>query len=233
MSIVTCWKQSGTLILSTDSRSTNLDGGAVSDTETKIFEVGPGTFIAHVGTTCASEFQTERARKSAAGTTDIQAIAREIGRVSVPFLDMLLERLRAKHDEVSRKKVSGEELLQGYTLVGRSAGKLGYVTQTYWAQPDGTVKYFTDPYFDSPRKVAVHAGTPIELLKKISVELCNDPATWRDPMDEVALRFLETAKRVTPCIGGDWQVVKLNSAGTHWVSLPTWAKPEGGKSESL
>lgn len=232
MSIVTVWKERNTVIFATDSRSTNLDASAVSDTETKIFEVGPGTFIAHVGIICACEFQTERARKIASGTTDIQVIARELGIASVPFLKMVLERLRTQKDEVARKKVSGAELLQGYTLVGRSGGKIGYVTQTYWAQPDGTVKYITDSYFDAPRKLAAHAGTPIELMKKISVEIANNPRSWTDPMDQVSMRFLETAKRVTPSIGGPWQIVKLDSAGTHWVSLPAWAKPEGRKMDN-
>ena len=238
MSIVTCWRESNTVILSADSRSMELDNSAVaSDTETKLFVVAPDTFIALTGRVGVCEFQVDRARKIAADlkTTDIQVIARELGRASVPVLNILLRRLRTEHDEVSRKAVSGVELIQGYTLVGRSAGKLGYVTQEYRAQTDGTVKYATKPYFDAPRKLSVRAGTPIELLTKISVELCNDPRSWSDPMDIVSMRFLETVKRGTPsnCIGGPWQVVKLDSAGTHWVFLPTWAKPEGGKSERL
>ena len=226
MSIVTVFKEADTLILSTDSRAMELDNSAVaSDTETKLFVVAPNTFIALTGRVGVCAFQVERSRKIAADlkTTDIQVIARELGRASVPVLNILLKRLLMEHDEVSRKVVCGEVLVQGYTLVGRSAGRLGYLTQEFRAQPDGTVTYATNPYFDAPRKLAVRAGTPIELLTKISVELCKDPATWTDPMDQVSMRFLETAKRVTPSIGGPWQVVKLDNAGTHWISLPEWA----------
>src|ERR1019366_2901282 len=235
MSIVTVFKENDTLIFSSDSRAMELDNSAVaSDTVTKIFTVAPDTFIATTGRVGASEFQVERAIKISAdlNTTDIQVIARELGCASVPVLKILLERLRREHDEISRKAVSGAELIQGFTLVGRSQGKLGYVAVEYRAQPDGSIKYTTDPYFDAPRKISVRAGTPIELLTKIAVELCNDPATWTDPMDEVSRNFLETAKRVTPSIGGPWQIVKLGAGGTHWVSSPAWAKPEGGKSET-
>src|ERR1019366_2070860 len=130
MSIVTCWRESNTVILSADSRSMELDNSAVaSDTETKLFVVAPDPFSALTGSVGVSEFQVDRARKIAADlkTTDIQVIARELGRASVPVLNILLKRLRMEHDEVSHKVVCGEVLVQGYTLVGRSAGKLGYV----------------------------------------------------------------------------------------------------------
>jgi hypothetical protein len=97
MSIVTVFKEADVLILSSDSRAMVLDNSTVdSDTEQKIFAIAPGTFIATSGRTGVGEFQLERARKIAAdlNTTDIQVIARELARASVPALKMLLERLR-------------------------------------------------------------------------------------------------------------------------------------------
>jgi hypothetical protein len=56
-------------------------------------------------------------------------------------------------------------------------------------------------------------------------------------MDQASMRFLEAAKRVTPSIGGPWQIVRLDSTGTHLVSLPEWSSlasdAYGEKSERL
>ena len=205
MSIVMVFKEAATLIFSTDSRAMVLDNSVVdSDTEQKIFAIALDTFIATSGRTGVGEFQLERARKIAAdlNTTDIQVIARELARASVPVLDILLDRLRIEQDEFSRRAVSGVDILQGYTLVGRSAGKLGFVKHLFFAQTDGTIKCTTEAYFDAPRKLTAQAGTPAALFTKIAVELCNNPATWTDPMDQVSMRFLETMKRVTPSIAG-------------------------------
>src|ERR1019366_9549667 len=165
MSIVTVFKEADTLIFSTDSRAMVLDNSVVdSDIEQKIFAIAPDTFIATSGRTGVGEFQLERARKIAAdlNTADIEIIAGELACASVPVLKILLERLRTEHDEVSRKAVSGEDILQGYTLVGRSAGKLGFVKHLFFAQTDGSIKCTAEAYFDAPRKLTAQAGTPIE-----------------------------------------------------------------------
>jgi hypothetical protein len=244
MSIVAVFKEADTLIFSTDSRAMVLDNSAVaSDVEQKIFAIAPNTFFAASGRTGAGECQLERARKIAADlkTTDIQVIAREVARVSIPVLDILLDRLRKETDETSRKVVSGADIIQGFTLVGRSARKLGYVKCLFKAQADGTIKCTTEAYFEAKRKLTAQAGTPIEIFRKIATEFANEPSNWTGPMDRASMRFLEAAKRETHSIGGPWQIVSMDSTGTHLVSMPAWAKypansfvvPEGGKSESL
>jgi hypothetical protein len=55
------------------------------------------------------------------------------------------------------------------------------------------------------------------------------PATWTDPIEHVSMRFLETVKEVTPTIGGDWQIVRLDASGAHWISrAPAAADLTGG-----
>src|ERR1035441_7494671 len=134
MSIITVLKEADTLIFSTDSRMMAHDNsGIVSDAERKIFEIAPGTFIATSGRKVASQLQVARARILAfeLSTTDIQAIGAALARESLPWMLKLGARLRVEPDEVTRHAVSGDTMLHGCTLVGRAAGKLGYVTHSY------------------------------------------------------------------------------------------------------
>ena len=224
MSIILVLKESDTLILSTDSRMMAHDNsGVVCDAEQKIFEIGPGTFIAVSGRKMASEFQAggvgEIAREL--GTTDIQAIGAALERESLRYLMLLLARLRLETDETTRQAVSGDTMLHGCTLVGRSACKLGYVSQSYWVQADGTIKCTTEAYFEAARrKVAIMAGTPARILGEIASRFMQDMATWTDPLEQVSMRLLEAVKRSTPTIGGPYQVVRVDSAGAHWISQP-------------
>jgi hypothetical protein len=228
MSIITVLKEADTLIFSTDSRMMAHDNsGIVSDAERKIFEIAPGTFIATSGRKVASQLQVARARILAfeLSTTDIQAIGAALARESLPWMLKLVARLRMEPDEVTRHAVSGDTMLHGCTLVGRAAGKLGYVTHSYWVQPNGTVEYKTEAYFEAPRKVTAISGTPAGLMGEIACRFVCDPATWIDPLEQVSMRFLEAVKLVTPTIGGPYQVLRLDSAGAHWLSRPPAADP--------
>ena len=226
MSIITVLKEADTLIFSTDSRMMKHDyRGVDSDTQQKIFEIAPDTFIATSGRKMASEFQVARARELAVelGTTDIQAIGAALERESLPCLTTLLERLRIEPDETTRQAVSGAIMLHGCTLVGRSGGKLGYVQHTYCVQEDGTIKNTVEAYFEAPRKVAAISGTPARLMAEISLRFVHDMATWTDPLEAVSARFAEAVKRETPTIGGPWQIVRLDATGAHWISQPPLA----------
>jgi hypothetical protein len=227
MSVITVFKEANTLIFSTDSRMMKHDySGVDSDTQQKIFNLAPETFIATSGRKIASEFQIARARELAIelGTTDIQEIGNALERDSLPCLKVLLQRLRQENDETTRQAVSGQILLHGCTLVGWSCGKLGFVTHSYFVQASGAIKCISESYFDGARKVTCISGTPAHILARIAAKFMYTPATWTDPIEHVSMRFLETVKRVTPTIGGPWQVVRLNSAGSHWISQPPAAR---------
>jgi hypothetical protein len=221
MSVITVFKEANTLIFSTDSRMMKHDySGVDSDTQQKIFNLAPETFIATSGRKIASEFQIARARELAVKLgTDIQAIGAALERDSFSILSVLLERLRQENDETTRQAVSGQILLHGCTLVGWSCGKLGFVTHSYFVQASGAIKCISESYFDGARKVTCMSGTPAHILAGIAAKFMYTPATWTDPLQQVSMRFLETVKRFTPdTIGGPWQVVRLDSAGTHWIS---------------
>lgn len=221
MSILTVFKEKNTLLFGTDSRMMKHDySGVDSDKQQKIFGIAPNTFMATSGRKMASEFQIARARALAVelSTTDIQEIGNALESDSLPCLRVLLQRLRQENDETTRQAVSGQIMLHGCTLVGRSGGKLGFVTHSYWAQPDGTVTCVSEIYVDLPRKVACTSGTPARLMAEISSKFIYDPKTWTDPMEQVFMRFLETVKRSTKTIGGDWQIVRLDASGARWIS---------------
>jgi hypothetical protein len=126
--------------------------------------------------------------------------------------------LKIEADETTTQAVSGAIMLHGCVLVGRSAGKVGYVQHTYCVQADGTIKCTTEEDFAAPRKVTCITGTPAALISKIAGQFMVDTATWTDPLETVSIRWLETVKEVTPTIGGPWQMVRLDAAGTHWLS---------------
>jgi len=230
MSIIVVLKEADTLIFSADSRFMKHDSSGVdSDAVQKILEVAPGTYLATSGRLCACEYQVARARELAIelGTSDIQAIGAELERETLSFLPVLVERLRQEPDETSRGAVSGAIMLHGCTLVGRSAaGKLGYVTHSYWVQADGTIKCTAEAYSEAPRKVTAISGTPAASMAVIASKFMCDMATWTDPLEQVSMRFLEAVKSVTPTIGGPWQVVRLDTTGAHWISqLPAATVP--------
>lgn len=223
MSIVLVVKDGPALTFSTDSRMMHGDySGVATDDQQKVFEVAEDTFIATTGRKVASEYQIARAREVAAGwhTSDIRIISAALERDTIPTLKALVDRLRLESDDTTRRTVSGETMLHGCTLVGRSAGQLGYVSLSFWVQKDGSIKCTTEAYFDAPRKVSCISGTPAELLAKIASAFVMDMATWTDPIEQVSMRFLETVKGATPTIGGPWQVLRLDGDGAHWVSRP-------------
>src|ERR1035437_6035465 len=88
MSTLVVLKENNTLILGTDSRFMSGDFTSIaSDATQKIFEIGPGTFIATSGRKMACDFQHERARELAdelGGPADIQAISAALKRESLP-----------------------------------------------------------------------------------------------------------------------------------------------------
>jgi hypothetical protein len=221
MSIITAIKEGNELVFCADSRMMAHDYSAVDcDTQQKVFEIAPSTFLGTSGRLMASEFQIARARELAAelGTTDIQVIGAELEKETLGCLKVLLERLRQEPDETTRQAVAGDTMLHGCMLVGRdSAGKLGYLNCSWWVRADG-IKCETETYFDAPRKVACIAGTPAALMAKLASKFMWDAATWMDPLEAVSLRWLKAVKEVTPTIGGRWQILQLDASGAHWLS---------------
>src|ERR1035437_7104158 len=227
MSIITVFKEKNTLLFGTDSRMMAHDySGVNSNKQRKIFDIAPNTFIATSGRKMASEFQVAIARERAIELgTDIQKIGAALERHSLNCLKVLLERLRIESDETTREAVAGRILLHGCTLVGWAGGKLGFVTHSYFVQASGAIKCISETCFDAPRKVTCISGTPAHIMEGIAAKFMYTPATWTDPMEQVFMRFMETVKRSTKTIGGDWQIVRLDSAGSRWISQPPVVNP--------
>jgi hypothetical protein len=161
LSIITVIKEKDELIFSTDSRIMACDGrGVASDHTQKIFEVAPGTYMATSGREVASNFQIARARQLAVelDTSDIQVIGAVLERESIFCLNALVELLRVEPDEKSERDISGESLIHGCMLVGRTdGGKLGWVGHLYRVQA-GIVKCETGAYFGTRRQMGYTSG---------------------------------------------------------------------------
>ena len=66
-------------------------------------------------------------------------------------------------------------------------------------------------------------GGQTDLFLPLMFRFQQDVATWTDPLERVAVRFLGELKRSIPTIGGPDQIVCLNSKGSHWISRPPLA----------
>jgi hypothetical protein len=232
MSTLALVKESGTLILGTDSRFMKLDfSGPASDAEQKIHEVAPGAFIATSGRKRACDFQTQKARELATqlGTSDIRVIAAVLARESFHMLTALVEDMGAlQHIEPGiADAVAGRALLHGCILAGRTAdGQLGFVSHAYSFQA-GQVICASEEYFGDARKIVFSTPVPVN---GSTFAFIQDPALWTDPAEAVVRRILREARESTVVSGGPDQVVQLNSDGSYrWMSPPpTPAVPLAG-----
>ena len=224
MSTVIVLKANDTLILATDSRFMRHDYTEIASDDTrKIWEIGPETFIATSGRKWACDFQTERARELAnemlGGPIDIQALGETLKAESLPILMTLVERLRLEPDETTKQQVSGESLLHGCVLAGRTAsGQLGYVFHSYRVQA-GKIECEVESYFEDRRRIKCSTGVPLHLLAG-ALGFMQDPTIWTDPPVSVVQKILTEMKRSTPMIGGPNQIVCLDRGGAHWIARP-------------
>ena len=227
MSTMVCLKEGDTLILGTDSRFMKHDySGIASDEEQKIFEVAPETFLATSGRKMVCDFQVARARKIAdelGAPTDIQVIGEALKCESLPCLMELLELLQSEPDEITREAVTGQSLLHGCVLVGRTAsGKLGFIDHSYRVQA-GKVECEENAYFGGRRQITFSVATPLHLLGAAG-QFTQDPTIWTNPPVKVVRGILAGLKRSSPMIGGPDQIVCLDRTGAHWISrLPKTA----------
>ncbi len=135
----------------------------------------------------------------------------------------LVERLRLEPDETTKQQVSGDSLLHGCVLVGRTQdGRLGFVSHLYRVQA-GVVQSEAEAYFEAPRKIWATSGCSMREFAAIQSWFSQNVATWIDPPERVAARFFETVKRSTPMSGGPNQVVRLDARGARWISRPPQA----------
>src|ERR1035438_5227270 len=218
MSTMICLKEGNTLVLGTDSRFMKQDySGIASDEEQKVCEVAPETFLATSGRKMVCDWQTARAGELAEklGTTDIQIIGEALWQESVPCLMRLVERLRLEPDETTKQHVSGESLLHGCTLVGRTAGgKLGFVHSTFRAAAGGIIECTVEAYFEAPRKIMATSGGPAHLFVATAHQFQQNMANWIDPPEQAVARFLAEMRRSTPTVGGPDQIVLLDNSGS-------------------
>ena len=220
MSTIICLKEGDTLVLGTDSRFMKHDySGIASDEEQKIFGVAPETFLATSGRKMVCDFQVARARKIAdelGAPTDIQLIGEALKCESLSCLMELLELLKSQPDEITRQAVTGEALLHGCVLVGRTAsGKLGFIAHSYRVQA-GKVECEEEAYFGGRRQITYTVATPLQLGS--AGQFAQDPATWTNPPVKVVRGILAGLKRSSPMIGGPDQIVRLDRTGAHWIS---------------
>src|ERR1041385_3323544 len=193
MSAIVVLKEKNVLVLGTDSRFMKHDFSAVdSDAEQKIHEIAPGTFIATSGFKPACEFQETQCRILAREkcTKDIRVIGEALGRDSIVILESLAKRLREmRHLNVKiEQTLSGEHLIHGCVLVGRTdRGQLGYVTHAY-RLVDGRAVCETAEYFDSARRIWFSAD-------RMTLPFMQDTRCWTWRPQNVVRMILKELKR--------------------------------------
>ncbi len=217
MSVIVIAKDGESLVLSTDSRVMVTDFSVpLTDSEQKIYEVAPETFIATAGWLLPCHFQVETACKLARdlNTTDIRVLSEALERESLPYLEKFVELLASALNLPQVEQVlSGEKILHIGAMVGRRAsGELGYVIQTFRVR-NGRVMVFREQYFGSQRQMFCSVGDFNELLLQ-------DQSIWTVSPVQVVQKFLSTLKLASRFIGGPDQIVELDRRGTRWVSPP-------------
>lgn len=168
----------------------------------------------------ACDFQHGEARAIAerAGSADIRLISAELARNSIPVLNVVLGQLLSVPGERTGLIVSGEALLHGCCLVGRSQGKLGVITHIYRVV-GGQVVCEAEEYFEDRRKIVCSSGAPLHLLGR-SFQFVHDPAIWTDSAEVVVRRILGEVKQASMESGGPDQIVHVDNTGSRWLSSP-------------
>ena len=133
---------------------------------------------------------------------------------SRPLFEQAVGALESKRDlsRQIREALDGTEPLHGVLLAGSSGGKLGYVWSEYRIV-DGAIQLNQVEHFGGSRNIHTTRG-------QYFGRLAQDPAIFTDPAVAVVKRFLLTARRACPTIGGPDQIVAISDLGLHWISRP-------------
>jgi hypothetical protein len=217
MSTIVCLKDGESLVLATDSRIMGPDFSApVSDSEQKIYEFAPGTFIATAGWLMPCHFQVDTARRLARelNTTDLQVLSDALERESLHYLDKFID-LLASASNLPRvdEALSGAKILHVCLVAGRlSSGELGYSVRTFRVSGH-RVTVFREDYSGNQRQIFCSSGDFVH-------DLVHDPTIFTDNPTKVVQGFLSKLRIASRFIGGPDQIVRLDNHGVHWVSAP-------------
>jgi hypothetical protein len=212
MSATVCVKDGDGLILATDSRFMGRDFRDVfSDQMEKIFELGPDTFLATSGWNLTSDFQQSKAQELAGNTSDICAIGKALERDTITCLTELAQML-AVHAYLPAviSTLTGQTPIHGCMLAGRSNGELGVVIHSYWLR-GGRIENQVTEFFDNQRRGVFFTGGQIP-------GIAQDMSIWTDDPLRVVRRILSGLRSVNPQVGGEDQIVRIDSDGSHWIS---------------
>lgn len=225
MSTLICIKEDDSLVLGTDSRVMQHDfSGVYSDASQKLFELGPGVFLASSGWAHITDYLVQRGPEliQELNTRDIRTLAAALDQGIRPYLREVVHALSTRPELSSCGRaadvLAGRQPIHGYILAGRNNGKTGFSYQEHWFR-DGQVVLVPFEYFDRPRLFKVTGAS-----ESMCEQLREDPGTWTDKPVRVAQKFLAAQKRASATIGGPDQIAMIDHRGGRWVSrLPAAA----------
>ena len=206
----------------------------VTDSEKKLFEIGPGAFYAGSGWTSVCRFQAAAAAElaGAMGTKDIRRIAEVLDALSQPELQdqlRVLRSLRHLHQDIE-DIICGTKPLHGYVMAGVSRGVPGYLVREFWVV-DGQVTTGSTEAFELPRgeNFRCYIGRP-----EIVDSLVRDPATWQNGPAGGAERLMAELSSKHPQVGGPIQLVQVDTDGARWIhQLPAQQPAESATTSRI
>ncbi len=217
MSSIVVLKESDSIVLGTDSRYVTADRTRIaSDSVEKIQEIAPDTFLATSGYSPVCDFQNAKARELGQSTQDIRTLSGTLAEASRPILEEVaaaLARDAHLHADIA-SAVAGDVVLHGAVLAGRSRGELGYVYMESRCA-GGRVVTQIQEHFGAQRQITITSATDSDCL---IAQFRRDHRLWSDPPVSVINLILDAMKKASTAIGGPTQAVRLDGAGSHWIS---------------
>lgn len=216
MSAIVVLKEHDIVVLGSDSRYVSPDKGCiVSDSVEKINEICPDTFLATSGYAPVCNFQNARACELSQSTQDIQTLAEMLAEASRPIMEEIAAALARNidlHPSIA-SVIAGDTILHGAVLIGRSRGEMGYILMESRCA-GGRVITQTQEYFGVPRQISITSATDTGSLARLR----HDWRLWTDPPISVVNAVLDAEKEASNLVGGQNQIVKIDSAGSRWIS---------------
>jgi hypothetical protein len=215
MSAICVVKEGESIVLGTDSRYVTADRkSVVSDSVEKIQEICADTFLATSGYSSVCDYQNAKACELGRSTQDIRDLSLALAETSRPILEEVAATLATGielHPDIAAAAL-GEAVLHGAVLVGHSRGELGYVYMESRCA-GGRVETRIEEYFGTARGMIITSASDSRYLARFR----DDWRLFSDPPVTVVLGVIEKMKASSGAIGGQTQIVRLDSTGSHWI----------------
>jgi hypothetical protein len=217
MSVIIASKRDKTVVLATDSRSTDGRGKPLSNNQEKIFEIAPSMFYTASGL-LPPILEQAKIAASLARSVDLknpQDFADQLDRASQPLMEQvvaLIKEMRSlRPDKYYEEQLSGG-VIHGYVIAGISDGRPGFIYREFRCI-NGPTRSLEHSVFDLP------AGnfSTINTRGKQADHLVHDPATWKGGHIHGVERLVNHMCSVHPECGGPTQMVYIYRTGSRWV----------------